>query len=1255
MPRNCFGVEMPEGYRASVCPVLMRTPVGRHQGWKLFIRMPDNSWHRKTGRVYASEAEVRSVLQEAVEEDEVLGLSKAGPPYPEPPEGPPPGKEDKVWNPMTARWRNPPGGGAKVAPVAGIGAGRNYPKPPWGPPPGDEGKEWDSQTGKWRGLSPTASTAAPEVADGVQPGQPAKGAPAGTRVLVTESTNRDISGKEGILVRPDGRSPDKMGIIEVEGREYPVGWSRLVVAGGESSAASESESASARQVGALSAGGTVEAFQSGEELYHKLERRLSRRSDYLLDYGDNDGLMAYVGDEAYQQINTFMRTGEVTGDMSSTDLTHAIQDINMAMRPLEVVQPLYRGWGGTRKDLFVNAEGQPLQVGDDFISSAFVSTSRNPVSADNFAAPGDVMMEIHPARGMRAITIGDDPDELEIPGANVESETLLDSGTRFKIESIEDVRGYTMMVVRVLGDGEGLGAVQLSKAPKGTPWTEAHGLQFDPQSHRWVQHDRSDIESREAGPGSVEEVVGPRVRSPISKAVGDADALMKFTARSHKAAEKQEQGITQHPAATSLGSRESSLARYTRDLYKPVNRALRDGTLEKDGDLQFVQIAQDMAAEMKPLQDAKPVYRGVQLASPTEWRNEQGNPVQAGDVITLKAFTSCSRSAQVAYEWSGSGVLLEIHPAKDARGMVLNNEDVGYAEFETLLDYGQQVYVEAMYDVPDYEQETLTKVAVLRMLSPEGLAKARMMLAQGPPYEEPPKKPPGKEGKEWNPQTARWRNPSSIEVEAPSERSDSQSDVTSDFGGQPTAASWDRSKAGMLLIPGEGQAWAGDKAAYRDSPDFYGVHLPSQVSRYYDYEYAALNQALRDGEEMEPEDQETYDEMRELMQPMQEDHLVFRSWRRNPEFAHVAEGEEVLSPQFMSTTTDPHYAVKWAGYNTRTKEKYTDNPLWQIRVPKGACGLMAHPLEGEVTLDVGVHLRCVGIIRGQVVSNGPHGSLQARDVYDMEVVVDERVRKMNQSYWGVVEVLGNLNLAGPPYEEPEGGPPPGKEGKEWNSQTARWRNPLTNEGLVGGSEDGASFLEELKTHVYSEVRDKWMQQVKEWEYEQADNFQPLVEAVLHYTIDGYIDISRSVRRGKPNAEATQISTLMRPVGESQVLFRGVDKPFKRWRGAVGKKGAVEIGDELMIDGFMSTSRSMTKGLQFAGNRGVFMEIHAGPETSGMQLANRPGRDEYETVLDYGQCLRVVDVVPMSVAQHSMYQHITAIKCVVVPCGGITNE
>ena len=167
-------------------------------------------------------------------------------------------------------------------------------------------------------------------------------------------------------------------------------------------------------------------------------------------------------------------------------------------------------------------------------------------------------------------------------------------------------------------------------------------------------------------------------------------------------------------------------------------------------------------------------------------------------------------------------------------------------------------------------------------------------------------------------------------------------------------------------------------------------NLGEGVSRYYNYEYKILNAALRKGGAMSPVDKRTFDGMKKAMEPVSKDYLVFRGWRNNPKFARMEIGKVVTSPQFTSTTVDPHYAVQWSSHNSSTGEVYRTNPIWQIRVPKGAKGLMAHDFEIELTLDTSTKFRCVGIRKGTVVSNGRLGiEYYAQDIYDMEVVLDE--------------------------------------------------------------------------------------------------------------------------------------------------------------------------------------------------------------------------------------------------------------------------
>ena len=235
----------------------------------------------------------------------------------------------------------------------------------------------------------------------------------------------------------------------------------------------------------------------------------------------------------------------------------------------------------------------------------------------------------------------------------------------------------------------------------------------------------------------------------------------------------------------------------------------------------------------------------------------------------------------------------------------------------------------------------------------------------------------------WDERRRRWIKPRKDVVGV-----DTRSPDT--FGGTSSVLSYPEER-GVIDLPGDRYRSRNEhQKAWRQLPDVESYHsLPGEVHRYYEYEYKDLNAALREGDELTPDDQRTYAGMKQSMKPVSQDYLVYRGWRNNPDFARVEVGEVIASPQFTSTTTDPHYAVQWASYNSTTGEVNQENPMWQIRVPKGAKGLMAHDYEIELTLDTYTQFRCVGVRQEMVRSRGGEGEFYMRGIYDMEVVIDE--------------------------------------------------------------------------------------------------------------------------------------------------------------------------------------------------------------------------------------------------------------------------
>ena len=253
--------------------------------------------------------------------------------------------------------------------------------------------------------------------------------------------------------------------------------------------------------------------------------------------------------------------------------------------------------------------------------------------------------------------------------------------------------------------------------------------------------------------------------------------------------------------------------------------------------------------------------------------------------------------------------------------------------------------------------------------------------------------PVGREHLVWRQTTSRWVLPATLTRDQPGGPAD-------EFGGMQSLAQLPEEN-GRRVLPGEGGEWA-ERGVYEASPDFYYnqsdrkrvnymgrevLELPQLTQLYYNYGYSIVNEPLREGQPLFGRAEEMYLSMKEDMREVGQDYMTYRSWRRDPAYARPEVGEVLASDQFLSTTLDPHYAVTWAAYDKLEGVAYEGNPLWQIRVPKGAKAILAHELEAELTLDAGIMLRCVGVYRGEVVSNGEYGALTMRDVYDMEVIL----------------------------------------------------------------------------------------------------------------------------------------------------------------------------------------------------------------------------------------------------------------------------
>ena len=130
-----------------------------------------------------------------------------------------------------------------------------------------------------------------------------------------------------------------------------------------------------------------------------------------------------------------------------------------------------------------------------------------------------------------------------------------------------------------------------------------------------------------------------------------------------------------------------SIYQYTVASYKDINNSLYRGQPNKD--------AQIISKFMRTMGDEPlTLYRNTGLDL-NKFLNDNRNPAQVGDMITLKSFSSTSRNPGKAWGYkSYDKVVLEIQTDSNTRAMSLSNsETYDPYEFETILDYGQRIEI----------------------------------------------------------------------------------------------------------------------------------------------------------------------------------------------------------------------------------------------------------------------------------------------------------------------------------------------------------------------------------------------------------------------------------------------------------------------------------------------------------------------------------------------------------------------------------
>ena len=122
-----------------------------------------------------------------------------------------------------------------------------------------------------------------------------------------------------------------------------------------------------------------------------------------------------------------------------------------------------------------------------------------------------------------------------------------------------------------------------------------------------------------------------------------------------------------------------------------INDAMKSGKITPE----IQQHIENIQSIMKPMEHERIVYRGIPISN-EQFLNDEGQPVQIGDEITLKSFTSTSRNYQEGIGFSRMNVFMEIITDKSTEAVTL-----GVDEHETILNSGQKLRIDDI--VPDLE------------------------------------------------------------------------------------------------------------------------------------------------------------------------------------------------------------------------------------------------------------------------------------------------------------------------------------------------------------------------------------------------------------------------------------------------------------------------------------------------------------------------------------------------------------------------
>ena len=207
-------------------------------------------------------------------------------------------------------------------------------------------------------------------------------------------------------------------------------------------------------------------------------------------------------------------------------------------------------------------------------------------------------------------------------------------------------------------------------------------------------------------------------------------------------------------------------------------------------------------------------------------------------------------------------------------------------------------------------------------------------------------------------------------------------------------------------------------------------------------------------------------------------------------------------------------------------------------------------------------------------------------------------------------VIGNLRWI---VKRPSGSAP--RAGLEWKEETHRWVRPSNGASKRSKTSPFGYFSSrpsnKLLTREELPFADYWAEQ----------NFNPTESPSYAH---------RAVVRQNSNS----VISLMRPLGEFQILYRGINSPLLEF---------ARTGSILDLDTLLSCSRKPSVAFNANPTNGTLFEIYAGPNTIGVTVLN----DVSETILAYGQSMIVDDVRNIDVQE---VNDIYSIKLIIARIG-----